>query len=97
MIETLTLNHKGLAMLSHPRAAIHVAPPRIGDQLKACVARAKSLGCRIVAFTPDETFPEPDVSVLDRLAGGEFDLVIVRAGATCPGTPPIAGSNGAAT
>lgn len=84
-------------MLSHPRAAIHVAPPRIGDQLRASVARAKSLGCRIVAFTADETVPEPDASVLDRLAGGEFDLLIVRAGATCPSTPPVPGTNGAAT
>lgn len=84
-------------MLPRPRAAIHVAPPRIGDQLKACVARAKSLGCRIVAFTPDGTFHEPDASVLDRLARGEFDLVIVRAGATCPGTPSVAAINGAAT
>lgn len=76
-------------MSANPRVAIHVAPPPIGEQLKACVRRAKSLGCRIVAITDGQgAFHNPDPSVLDRLAAGEFDVVILRAGVSVEAVQP---------
>lgn len=81
MIEPLRINHKGPSMSASPRAAIHLALPPLADRLKACVARAQMLGCRIVAITDDKALHHVAAdTVLDRLVEGEFDLIILRAG-----------------
>ncbi len=68
------------------RAALNLAPLLMAEHLKACVRRARILGCRVVAITDDASFHDPDNLVLDRLAEGEFDLVIMRAGASVEAT-----------